>query len=401
MARILLSIGTSRGVTMTRAAPKAKRILVVDDDPGVCDTLNTIICAGTPHYVEPCTDAVDALERVKSNPFNLVVTDIVMPGMDGLTLLERIKAVAPDVEAIVLTAYPTAENATSALRGRAYDFIGKPFDAQHMLDTLEGALAHQERAQQVHQRMESHAAANDQLRRRGRDLVGRDMARDRACVSRLLHRMFARCVEAGAERVRRASDAVDRLAAMCPHVAGEAAEQLRTARESIDGLRREIELFDERGPVKGLSMSPQVDLGQVVTARCQELSDYYPGVVVEIIAPGEPLKLEFDGEAIGLALLNILVNAAQSMGERGLVRVTVLVNAGVVEVAVRDNGPGFTSLALARATQPFWTTKGPPSAGLGLPVARQIVEEHRGSVALDNSPDRGAVVRIRLPRWRA
>src|SRR5689334_22264292 len=109
------------------------RILVVDDEPSHRDSLRRIFeRAG--HEVVTADDGERALELLRSEAHapttagrvDVILTDLVMPRMDGQALLKAAKTVQPDIDVVVMTAYGTVENAVAAMREGAYDFITKP-----------------------------------------------------------------------------------------------------------------------------------------------------------------------------------------------------------------------------------------------------------------------------------
>jgi two-component system response regulator AtoC len=101
------------------------RILVVDDEEGVRSFLaESLEIDG--HHVEEAANGQEALERLRSRSFDLVLTDLRMPGMDGLELLQKVQAEQPEVEFIVLTAHGNVENAVQAMKLGAFDYIQKP-----------------------------------------------------------------------------------------------------------------------------------------------------------------------------------------------------------------------------------------------------------------------------------
>jgi CheY-like chemotaxis protein/GAF domain-containing protein len=112
------------------------RILVVDDDPTVCELLERFL-SDRGHLVESAARAEQALEQLNRSRFDLVVTDIKMPGMSGLELLAMAKRLDPVLEVVVVTAHATLETAIQALRRGAYDLITKPIPE---LETLYRAV---------------------------------------------------------------------------------------------------------------------------------------------------------------------------------------------------------------------------------------------------------------------
>ncbi len=101
-------------------------ILVVDDDPNVRLLLAREI-SDRGHKVVAAADSAQAIEEMDRGDFEVVLTDIRMPGMDGMGLTEWIKRTRPDTEVIVMTAFASLEIAATAVRLGAFDFLMKPF----------------------------------------------------------------------------------------------------------------------------------------------------------------------------------------------------------------------------------------------------------------------------------
>ena len=117
----------------------SERILIVDDEDGMRRLLGRVL---TREGYETSTvgSGAEALRLVANERFDLVVTDIKMPEMDGLQLLEELKEYEPSLPIIVMTAYGTIENAVQALRFGAYDYIAKPFETDEIKLTVAKAL---------------------------------------------------------------------------------------------------------------------------------------------------------------------------------------------------------------------------------------------------------------------
>ncbi len=114
-------------------------LLVVDDEVNIRTTLSkTLVKEG--YRVESAPDAVQALRLAEKVPFEILITDLKMPGMDGITLIREMRSVIPEIEAIVMTAYGTVETAVEAMRQGAYDYISKPFEPSHLCVIIQKAL---------------------------------------------------------------------------------------------------------------------------------------------------------------------------------------------------------------------------------------------------------------------
>src|SRR6267378_7594246 len=118
-------------------------ILVADDDPGLRESLERTL-AREGYRVVVASDGQAALERLQGGGVDLVLTDLKMPGLSGIELLRAAKAIAPDVDVILLTAFGTIEEAVKAMKDGAYDFITKPFQRAQLLRVIDKALERRE-----------------------------------------------------------------------------------------------------------------------------------------------------------------------------------------------------------------------------------------------------------------
>jgi DNA-binding NtrC family response regulator len=133
---------------VTQETVKQATILVVDDDPAIRDSLEEIL---EDSYGVVCVDSgAEAVEQVSCQVFDLVFLDIVMPGMDGIETLKRIKAVEKDLDVIMISGIDRAQQATESIRHGAYDYITKPFDHEVILNRLEKVLQTRSLNREVH-----------------------------------------------------------------------------------------------------------------------------------------------------------------------------------------------------------------------------------------------------------
>ena len=117
-----------------------KSILVVDDDPAIHALLQAVL-ASPDWQVEAAQDGQEALSRVRVKDYDLVLTDVRMPGMDGLELLRTIHEERPATRVLVMTADNTPDNVLSSLRRSAFAYFSKPFSSNLVRDLVQQALA--------------------------------------------------------------------------------------------------------------------------------------------------------------------------------------------------------------------------------------------------------------------
>jgi len=116
------------------------RILIVDDEKDMLTLLDRIISEDTHYGVVTESDPKKALEIFKGEDFDLVMTDLKMPGMSGIRLMEKIRKIRSDVSVVILTAYATIETAVEATQKGANDYLTKPFRRERLLVTLDKAM---------------------------------------------------------------------------------------------------------------------------------------------------------------------------------------------------------------------------------------------------------------------
>ncbi len=118
---------------------KDARILVVDDDHDLADSLaEYLIKLG--YQASPAYGGKEGLDKFQQGDFQLVITDLMMPEMNGMELLEAVKALDSQVMVMVITGYGTIESAVEAIKGGAYDFVPKPFKMDELEVVIGRAL---------------------------------------------------------------------------------------------------------------------------------------------------------------------------------------------------------------------------------------------------------------------
>lgn len=115
------------------------RALVVDDEISVCEAVKAIL-EGEGIEVFTTTSSLNAIEQIKNNEFDLIISDLKMPEMSGLELYEKIKDIAPDSVFIIITAFGTIQSAVDAIKKGIYDYIPKPFTPDEVRIPVRRAL---------------------------------------------------------------------------------------------------------------------------------------------------------------------------------------------------------------------------------------------------------------------
>ncbi len=119
--------------------PDPVSILVIDDEPRMCESLKTLLTS-IGYVVQTAADGREGTAKLVPGAFALVISDLMMPEVDGFGVLEHVRATCPETVVLVITGYASVDSAIRAIRAGAYDYILKPFDFDIIRISVERAL---------------------------------------------------------------------------------------------------------------------------------------------------------------------------------------------------------------------------------------------------------------------
>ena len=368
-------------------------ILLVDDEPGLRKVLG-IALTDLGYEVIMAPDGRKALRLFEVRLPPIVLSDVKMPGMNGIELLQAIKRIRSDTEVIMITGHGDMDLAVRSLKYEATDFITKPISD----DALEIAL------KRAHDRI----ALRDQLRQYTENLEN-----------------------LVAEKTRKLLDA-ERMAAVGQTVAG-ISHSIKNIASGLSGgafvVEKGFELDDSqylrqgwrmvRGNVEKIARL-SLDLlnySRSAKIRLQKCDPNDPvKEVVELMRPraeeeGIALHLQMDmglqpiyldPDAVHLALLNLVTNALDACCGGGTGGSTVSLtttrpSGWGVEYRVCDTGCGMDTGTREKLFQAFFSTKGSQGTGIGLMMTQNVIEKHMGTITVRSKEGAGSEFIIRLP----
>lgn len=377
-------------------------ILIVDDDPALLQALPAALRLRVPGViVDTCDSARIALARIAATDYDAIISDIKMPGMDGLALLAEIRALRPETPTLLITGHGEHDLAVQALRGGAYDFIQKPIDRDYFVASLNRATQLRQLSRQVEEQrlaLESHASELERLvEERTSELVRANQIKDEflATVSHEL-RTPLNAMLGWAQILRtRQLDEATRLRAL------ETIERnARSQSQLIDDLLDVSRII--QGNIR-LTTRPLM-LASVVEAALDAMR---PAIEAKAI------RLQFTGSQGGLVVgdaarlqqvvFNLISNAIKYTASRGDVVVRLECADGSAKLIVSDTGQGIGASFLPYVFERFrqadsTTTRTHGGLGLGLAIVRHLVELHGGTVQAHSPGEgRGSTFVVSLP----
>lgn len=374
----------------------AQKILLVDDEEGIRKVLG-ISLTDRGYQVFTAGSGEEALHIFQEQEPSIVLTDIKMPGMDGIELLQRIKNENPDTEVIMITGHGEMELAIQSLKYEAIDFITKPIND----DALEIAL----------KRAKERISLKAQIMEYTRNL------------EKLVEEKTQKLVEA--ERLAAVGQTVAGLAHAIKNITGgltggifvlqkglelDNKKYLRQGWEIVEGNVKKIRnmAFDllnyarEKKPGYQLCdpNRPAKQVFDLMASRAHEC-----GVSLKMDLDDNLPDVWLDPDGIHRCLMNLVTNAVDACSDvgcsakKGEITLRSLKPEGwAVEYRVVDNGCGMDKEIRSKLFHSFFSTKGSRGTGMGLMITKKILEEHRGVVEVESEKGKGTTFFIRLPQ---
>ncbi|MES2118166.1 MAG: response regulator [Pseudomonadota bacterium] len=380
------------------------RILIVDDEgahmQALCSTLRD-------HGYDTCgyDTGEAALAALRATGYDLLLADLMMPGMDGITLVQAARAIDPDLACIIMTGEGSIASAVRAMKVGALDYIIKPFKVSTILPVLARALEtrmlRMENAK-LESQLRAHAAEMDAL---NKDL---ELARQQAeranqekstFLSHMSHELrtplnailgFAQILTSD-----KLPSTADEKQAFARHI-------LQAGRHLLTLINEVLDLAKIESGAMTLSLEP-VALARVFQ-ECQAM--------IQPLATRRGIELRFPARApahvladrtrLKQVLINLLSNAVKYNRERGTVALDcVAAQAGRVRIAVRDTGAGLTAAQLELIFQPFnrlgQEGSSEEGTGIGLALTKRLMEAMRGQIGVASMVGVGSTFWVELP----
>jgi signal transduction histidine kinase len=361
------------------------KIIVVDDEAMILETTASFL---EQSGFEPvaCASAEAALAVFSQGPVDAVLTDIKMPGLSGIDLLERIRGLDPQIPVILLTGNADVDTAVSAVKKGAFDFLLKPYGMKQLVGAVDRAVQYR------------HAL---QKEARYRQLLEEMNLQIESLISERSMNLMALTV---ADRVRNPATVIG-LTCRQMLGGGPLPDEVRDGIEVISAEAAKLEAIvaDFRRALKEReSLFVYADLNEIVrdVAALVEADAAARKVAFTTALVDRPLLMNMEKNLVKLAVMNVARNAIEATPEGGTVRLTSRASGELAIVEAADTGHGIATEDLSRIFEPFYTTRS-HRFGMGLPLVRQIVREHLGEIDVESAPGRGTTVRMSFPvRWR-
>jgi signal transduction histidine kinase len=355
-------------------------ILVVDDDSIVRNFISMLLNKHG-YSVIACESGKDALDKLQDNEVDAVLTDIVMPGVSGTEILEKIRNTTPDVPVILMTGYADLDTAVDAIKKGVFDFIVKPYKPEQLIHSLEKALKYKRLIKMEKDYKNILEEFNQEIE---------------TLISERTMNLMALTI---ADRVRNPATVIGYIG---KKMLGrkDISEEFRENLISIIGETEKLQniVSDFHNLLKSKeSKFRYEDINEVVESVIPTLEKEAVKLIINLSE--HPLKINMQKSLLKVAISLLIRNSIEATPGNGKITIETYQDKDDVVLTVLDEGYGVPKDIIDKIFEPFFSTK-KHRFGMGLPLVKQIVSEHLGEIHVESEPDKGTTFRIIFPfRW--
>ncbi len=362
-------------------------ILIVDDELGLQTSLVKAFSMQG-YRAAGAGTATEALQRLELDAFDVMLTDLLMPDFDGITLMERVRHQFPSMVVILMTGGATVESAVRALKGGASDYILKPFTLAEIFHIVGRGLEQQRLKQENVQLNEINRRLQeiDQIKSNLLSAITHEFRTPltvmHGWLDLLVGNHFGRLTVEQQESLSAVRKSAVRLGRLISNL-------LVFVEENRDQMTR------ERVPVNLADLLREVEgeLAPDCAERRVELQMEIDPTLPTLLADADRLRLVF---------FNLVENAIKFNEPDGAVLVQARGDRQSLEVSITNTHGEIPPERIPRLLQPFTQgdmsmTRAAGGLGLGLALARSILDAHGGQLAIECGQGKGTTVRVRLP----
>jgi len=375
------------------------KILVVDDEKEIRDILSKALTRLAEFHVDVAQNAEEALQKLEREKFDLVLTDLKMPGKDGLQLLSEISKSNPDVLTVMMTGHGTIDSALEAMKKGASDYLMKPLNLEEIIVRLQKVIEERQRFVRLKDFATQLEKANLELRR--------------------LDAMKSEFVSVASHELRTPLAAIKNavqlvLSGKTGEISETQAKFLSMAERNINRLTNILNDLLSLSRIESGKMEmnfKELDLREVIefVTHSLKLQANSKSITLHSEIPEEIPKVYGDREKVEQILTNLIGNAIKFTPDGGEILITAkpFQDEGkryrkMVSISVKDNGIGIPKEHLNKIFDKFHQVEGSlhrstGGTGLGLAITKGLVEAHQGRIWVESELGKGSTFTFTLP----
>ncbi|MCP3954819.1 MAG: response regulator [Desulfobacterales bacterium] len=365
-------------------------LLLVDDEEDIREVLQLPL-EDLGYRVLTAENAETALDIFRQEKPAMVLTDIKMPGMDGIELLQEIKKDSPDTEVIMITGHGDMNLAIKSLKYEATDFIIKPIN----VNSLEIALGRAEERIRTRLKLLEYTRNLEQLIREKTEL------QDHLSSLGLLISSVSHGIKGLVTRLDGGIYLLD--SGISKNDSGQIAagrDALQQTAVHIKKLVQDILYYAKERPLSLETVNTAAFAKEVIATIQPRIDDNAIALAPDFSRA--PDQIVIDPESMQSALISILENAVDACekdASNNTHRVDFIIEKSENDLifTIRDNGTGMDRETREKIFTLFFSSKDRRGTGLGLYIANKIITQHKGTITVESQPGRGSLFRVKMP----
>lgn len=355
-----------------------KKILVIDDEPEILKFVEKALVKNG-YYVKTTSNPFEVFELLKEQVFDVLITDLKMPDIDGIQILEMVKKNHIQIEVIVVTANATLDTAVECLRKGAHDYLIKPFEILELLATVERAIETKELKEQLVSLKEM-----DKLKDEFISTISHELKTPLMAISG--------AVEILLEQKRNENEKRATLRRQSDKSAGKLTEIISRQTAKMKKLVNDLLVFAKMEAGFLEIKKSDCEINKLVNDAIKEIQPLADNKKIELtqeIISSDDVCVKCDYENVKQVLTNLLSNAIKYTPAGGKISVWFEKTDGEIEIGVEDSGAGISKENLGKVFDKFYRvdqslTREQGGFGLGLSIARKTVELHGGKIWVES-----------------
>ena len=364
------------------------KILIVDDEPRMCVSLG-IMLDSEGYETKWSSSGEEAIRCLSENEFDLILLDVVMPGMDGYAVLDHVRRMHPDTLVVMMTGRATIQSAVEALKKGAHDYLSKPIEHEELLRRIGNAVA-QRRLKTEKSKLETQL--NEVQKLELMNVLASGLAHD---FNNLLT-----VIQGNVSLMLMETDPAHPQYRRLLNIE----QQVENGAKIIEKLMGYIRKEQRHADISDVNSQ----IGELVNVFCRARKEIR---IYQDLQSGLPC-VKMDKGKIEQVLLNLLINAADAMPQGGEITLSTrkihydaIPIGGVkpghpdyVLITLTDTGEGMNPEIMKHIFDPFFTTKPPgKGTGLGLTSVYSIIRETGGYIEVESAQGKGTTFYLYLP----
>lgn len=359
-------------------------VLIVDDEEAIRDSCRQVL-SKSGYECHTAVDGIEGLHLVHQVDPDVILLDLMMPGVQGLEVLDQVLRSHPNTVCIVITGYATIESAVDAMKRGAFDFLPKPFTPEELRLIVTRGLEQRRLLQET----EALREEKERMKQYFITIVAHELRSPL-----LLVKQYLDLIVGG--RMGSIDDT--------------AREMLEGAHGTLEGLLNLIADWLELARINAGDIAggmEEIDLWPVLGSVVEEMTPFAEekGVKLRLDPPPDRTRVKAHAESLAVVFKNLVSNAIKYNTPDGSVILEGMAADGTLRVDVRDTGMGIPSEELPFIFEDFFRVKSSktaeiPGTGLGLSIVKKIVEGHHGTVEVESKENEGTAFSVYLPLLR-